>query len=101
MSLLNIFDSLRRDLTIGEFQSLFSWMSLLNLAEYDRQMSEYQFQSLFSWMSLLNVVADERDTVAFPVSILVLVDVALEPMVGLVTIGLTRGFNPCSRGCRS
>ena len=41
------------------------------------------------------------DTTSWTVSILVLVDVALElPLIGLSAAGCS-GFNPCSRGCRS
>ena len=36
------------------FQSLFSWMSLLNLIQEILIDTELMFQSLFSWMSLLN-----------------------------------------------
>jgi len=35
------------------------------------------------------------------VSILVLVDVALEPVMGWIPIWFAMSFNPCSRGCRS
>jgi len=35
------------------------------------------------------------------VSILVLVDVALEQILAWAQAGITDGFNPCSRGCRS
>ena len=83
------------------------------------------FQSLFSWMSLLNVHMSEICWTLSPVSILVLVDVALEPpfragrrtnhkvsILVLVDVALEpapiggtsqvmTGFNPCSRGCRS
>ncbi len=38
-----------------EFQSLFSWNSLLNLIRGDTKPREIQFQSLFSWNSLLNI----------------------------------------------
>ena len=61
-----------------EFQSLFSWMSLLN--DDDSRFCEIpgRFQSLFSWMSLLNEYQGRRGKGVDGVSILVLVDVALE-----------------------
>ena len=43
-----------------EFQSLFSWMSLLNQELVASIIPEIGFQSLFSWMSLLNN-SDEGD----------------------------------------
>ncbi len=62
------------------FQSLFSWMSLLNvIAGKIVELGRMKFQSLFSWMSLLNdhEPAAHANMERF-VSILVLVDVALE-----------------------
>ena len=58
------------------FQSLFSWMSLLNSAYRFTLNPFFVFQSLFSWMSLLN-----RQHRVLWIALL--------------------GFNPCSRGCRS
>ena len=61
-----------------------------------------EFQSLFSWMSLLNRrgVSGAGDRVD-DVSILVLVDVALEHDRSPLAKPRRGGFNPCSRGCRS
>ena len=61
------------------FQSLFSWMSLLNKTEeFIDLYRNAQFQSLFSWMSLLNRREIYVSVGDLFVSILVLVDVALE-----------------------
>ena len=78
MSLLNGLDDDAEEHP-AEFQSLFSWMSLLNPDNPDRLMIlPYLFQSLFSWMSLLNTPLAVPGCRPHPVSILVLVDVALE-----------------------
>ena len=60
-----------------------------------------EFQSLFSWMSLLNTEAQAKAAVRGRVSILVLVDVALELNSLVDKLPGYVGFNPCSRGCRS
>ena len=58
-----------------------------------------KFQSLFSWM-LRSKNAHTRDPAeVFEVSILVLVDVALEDQNNGVDALRVLSFNPCSRGC--
>ena len=62
------------------FQSLFSWMSLWNTAVGIVCFKPwFKFQSLFSWMSLWNIIDIIPRTQNSLVSILVFVDVALEP----------------------
>ncbi len=79
MSLLNVLSEVGRAY-LEEFQSLFSWMSLLNRNPSNVDLKYLTFQSLFSWMSLLNMTANKRSVKTVKVSILVLVDVALEQM---------------------
>ena len=60
---------------------------------------EEMFQSLFSWM-LRSKSGSEAWVNAKPaVSILVLVDVALEASVLSMKVSAAESFNPCSRGC--
>jgi len=63
------------------FQSLFSWMSLWNCGNHRTILDLPEFQSLFSWMSLWNPIRRSVSLwrcTTIQVSILVLVDVALE-----------------------
>ncbi len=61
------------------FQSLLSWMSLLNSDTYHGTCLLVAFQSLLSWMSLLNwVVVAGVGRAPAVVSILVILDVALK-----------------------
>ncbi len=100
-------------------------VALEHTMEFLNRVEVIKFQSLFSWMLLLNMVGVGFTLMQSMVSILVLVDVALEhPRVGpalrcpsvsilvLVDVALElsgwrnagyhpRSFNPCSRGCCS
>ena len=83
------------------FQSLFSWMSLWNVMPTDTPCRAI----LVSILVLVDVALEQcrqcRSVLSECVSILVLVDVALE-QTGSIWVSSTRsGFNPCSRGCRS
>ena len=85
---LEQYNELKEEMSENQFQSLFSWMSLLNwdIVEIPRNYVS-KFQSLFSWMSLLNDPDRKRDECHLRVSILVLVDVALELDGGGYRIG--------------
>ena len=100
MSLLNVFPRLVA-VEDEEFQSLFSWMSLLNdfvAGPADR----YFGVSILVLVDVaLELAARDRDGPQDLVSILVLVDVALELCSFSFVIQMIQSFNPCSRGCRS
>ena len=81
------------------FQSLFSWM-LRSKFHYALTSSvNVLFQSLFSWMLRSKCLMDPVPCYGAEVSILVLVDVALEGAVVYSGVRSTPCFNPCSRGC--
>ena len=86
------------------FQSLFSWNSLLNSA-FCRTPAKYgtkSFQSLFSWNSLLNRRTYRQIHRHLLVSILVFVELALEPFGSSSAVSRFNScFNPCFRGTRS
>ncbi len=110
-----------------QFQSLLSWMLLSNSIRSRYRVRRYRFQSLFSWMLLSNSWRRLGGNMATPVSILVILDVALKPgrcststlammavsILVILDVALKRdryrpdarnrrrGFNPCYPGCCS
>jgi len=87
---------------ICRFQSLFSWMSLWNHAIIQSYKSTtIGFNPCSRGCRSGTFEQNEVLTVLLEVSILVLVDVALELWLTYSGIACRDSFNPCSRGCRS
>ena len=80
------------------FQSLFCWMMLCNPRYEGMTCCLLEFQSLFCWMMLCNIIKFFQSPPYDEVSILVLLDDALQPDITPAEGLRPDGFNPCFVG---
>ena len=86
---------------LTSFQSLLSWIGLLNCPECDTYFPQFKFQSLLSWIGLLNKLSILARPPAWMFQ-------SLLSWIGLLNYPLfhslysvTKGFNPCCPGSAS